>query len=103
MARPRIDLHALIQRTVGEDVRVYFQPPADIKMSFPCIVYERVRTDTRFANDNPYLGTKRYTLTSINRDPDSEIPELIATLPMCTHSSYFVTNNLNHDVFDIFF
>ena len=103
MARPRIELHALIQQTVGEDVRVYFQPPSDIKMSFPCIVYERARTDTHFANDNPYLGTKRYTLTSINRDPDSEIPELIATLPMCTHSSYFVTNYLNHDVFDIFF
>ena len=81
---------------------VYFQPRSNVTMKFPCITYERSRSDTRFAGNLPYSRTKRYTLTVIDKNPDSEIVEKVAQLPMCTHSAFFVVDNLNHDVFDIF-
>lgn len=82
---------------------VYFQPPSNVQMQYPCIVYERARSDTRFAGNSTYLFTKQYTVTVIDRDPDSPIVDAVAILPMCSHSTFFVADNLNHDVFDIFF
>lgn len=103
MARSRLELSKLIKEAVGSDVSVYFQPTGNITMKFPCVTYERARSESDFANDNPYVRTKRYTLTVIDRNPDSDIPDKIAQLPMCTHSTFFISENLNHDVFDIFF
>ena len=40
---------------------VYFQPPVNIKMSYPAIRYERSDIDTIFADDKPYHQEKRYT------------------------------------------
>lgn len=108
MAR-RLQFQTLLENLLGgaEDpekkLKVYFQPPSNVQMTYPCLVYERARADTRFANDNPYLKTQRYTVTVIDRNPDSEIPGAVATLPMCSQSAFFVADNLNHDVFDIFF
>ena len=99
----RLKLHQLLVKTAGNDVKVYYQPPSNVTMTYPCLVYERSKAETRFADNNPYRYTKRYTVTVIDRDPDSEIPDRVATLPMCTHSTFFVADNLNHDVFDIYF
>lgn len=103
MARSRLLLHDLLKDAVGADNKVYFQPPTDIMMQYPCIVYERSRSDTRHANNDGYIIAKRYTVTVIDRDPDSTIGDSVAKLPMCTHSSFFVNDNLNHDVYDIYF
>ena len=99
----RPQLHQLLVKTAGKDVKVYFQPPSNVTMTYPCLVYERSKAETRFADNNPYRYTKRYTVTVIDRDPDSEIPDRVAKLPMCTHSTFFVADNLNHDIFDIYF
>ena len=99
----RPQLHQLLVKTAGKDVKVYFQPPNNVTMTYPCLVYERSTAETRFADNNPYRYTKRYTVTVIDRDPDSEIPNRVAMLPMCAHTTFFVVDNLNHDVFDIYF
>ena len=104
---PRQQLQMLLEKLLGETpedkLRVYFQPPANVQMMYPCIVYKRSRANTKFAGNLPYHYLKRYTVTIIDEDPDSEIPDKVARLPMCTHSTYYAADNLNHDVFDIFF
>ena len=101
----RLNLHNIlidILGTTSEDVsRVYFQPPETIKLTYPCVVYERSRINTNFANDNPYSQQKQYTVTVIDKNPDSLIPDKISKLPMCTFSRHFTADNLNHDVFNI--
>jgi len=82
---------------------VYFQPPANVQMNYPAIVYERTRSDTKFADDLPYSNTKQYSMTLISQNPDETIFEALAALPMCVHERYFVVENLNHDVFNIYF
>ena len=103
MARDRIGLHELLVEAVGEGNEVYFQPPSDIQMTYPCIVYERDSASTQFANDRPYRYEKRYQVKVIDRDPDSPIPDRVAALPTATFDRRFAVDNLNHDVFNVFF
>lgn len=99
---PRLELQTLLETLLGTP-NVYFQPPANVQMKYPCIVYSRDAADTKFAGNNPYARTKRYQVTVIDRDPDSLIPDKIAALPMCSHNRFFTADNLNHDVFTLFF
>jgi hypothetical protein len=83
--------------------RVYFQPPSDVQMEYPAIVYNRARADTVFADNNPYRFTKQYDVTIISRNPDETIFNALAAMPMCMHERFYVADNLNHDVFTLYF
>lgn len=96
----RLKLQALLE-TFADNV--YFQPPTNVKLEYPCIIYERGYADTKFADDNPYTHTKRYMITVIDRDPDSEIPGKVAGMPMSVFNRFYTVDNLNHDVFNVFF
>ena len=72
-------------------------------MRYPCIVYRRDRPSVAFADNKPYRRTQRYQVTVIDSDPDSDIPDLIAALPLCEYDRFFTADNLNHDVFNLFF
>lgn len=98
----RSDLQALFADLLGS-ANVYFQPPPTLQMSYPCIVYRRDTINTQYADDNPYAQKKRYLVTVIDRDPDSEIPDKIASLPQCAYDRFYTADNLNHDVFKLFF
>lgn len=99
---PRLELSILLNSLLGSS-NVYFQPPPNTKMLYPAIVYERDSIDSESANNRPYTQAKRYQVTVIDRNPDSLIPDKIASLPMSSFSRHFVTDNLNHDVFNIYF
>lgn len=101
MARPRLELHNVLL-TMGT-TNVYFQPPANVQMVYPCIVYSRDNANAEFADNKPYRYTKRYQVTVIDRNPDSTIPDNVSNLPMCTFQRYFAADDLNHDVFDLYF
>lgn len=104
MGRPRIDFHNLLIATSGlPSQQVYFQPPENVQLKYPCIVYKRDRESTQFADDNPWRHNKRYQVTVIDRNPDSEIPDAIRKLRMCLFDRNFASDNLNHDVFNIYF
>lgn len=100
MARPRSDLHTLLKTIT---TNVYFQPPPTVQMEYPCIVYQRSQIKTDFADNLPYNRTKRYQITVIDRDPDSEIPDQVSDLPLCFFDRAFAAEQLNHDVFSLFF
>lgn len=101
------DLHREELQTLLESVsgvsEVYFQPPAGMQMVYPCFVYERDDVRTIYADNNPYRRKKRYQVTVIDRNPDSAIPDKIAGLPYCEFSTHFKKDNLNHDVYSLFF
>lgn len=82
---------------------VYFQPPAGTAMEYPCIVYRRDPADTAYADNNPYTVRRRYLVTSIDRDPDSEIPVAISKLPTAIHNRSYPAKNLNHDAYQLYF
>lgn len=96
----RLDLHAIL---VGLTPTAYFQPPSGFKMSYPCIVYSRDNADTKFAGNVPYSYIQRYQVTLIDPNPDSLILEKIARLPQCIYNRHYKVDNLNHDVFTLYF
>jgi hypothetical protein len=99
---PRQDLQALFESIPGV-TKVYFQPPANIVLTYPCIVYKRDFAQTQFAENRPYTRGVRYQVTVMDKNPDSEIPAMIAALPMCLFDRFYTADNLNHDVFNLFF
>ena len=99
---PRSSLQSLLTSILGSD-NVYFQPPTNVALKYPCIIYKRDLVRTEFADDSPYRHMKRYQVTVIDRDPDSPIPDKVAALPMCLFDRFYTADNLNHDVFNLFF
>jgi hypothetical protein len=98
----RIQLQTLLEDLLGSR-NVYFQPPETVKLSYPCIIYSRDNVSTKFADDQPYNHSLRYQLMIIDRDPDSGIPDLIAMLPMCRFERHYTKDNLNHDVYSLYY
>ena len=45
----------------------------------------------------------RYQVTAIYKNPDSDLPHRLAMLPMCTHDRHFTADNLNHDIFNLYY
>ena len=97
---PRLQLHDILKAITDN---VYFQPPENITLEYPCIIYQRDYAETMFADDIPYNFTLRYVVTVIDRDPDSDIPGKVASLPMCLFNRFFTADNLNHDVYRVYF
>lgn len=97
---PRLELHQLLESFVSH---VYFQPPTNVKLEYPCIIYKRDFADTKFADDISYDHTIRYAITVIDQDPDSEIPSKVAAMRMSLFNRFYTVDNLNHDVFNVYF
>lgn len=98
----RVELQSLLEEVLGSR-NVYFQPPSDIHMKYPAIVYARSRIANDHANDDVYRQSLSYELTVIDANPDSEIVTKVSKLPMCRHDRHFTSDNLNHDVFTIYY
>jgi hypothetical protein len=100
MARPRSELQTILE-SLSENV--YFQPPSSERMNYPCIVYSLDAGHNLRADNLLYRYTKRYQVTVIDRNPDSETPDAVVALPMCELERTFRSDNLNHYVFNLFF
>ena len=98
----RLKLQTILEEILGTE-NVYFQPPSTVKMQYPCIVYQRQWGLTQFADNRPYIITKKYQVTVIDRDPDSTIPDQVAALPLCTYDRDYTADNLNHFVYNLYF
>ncbi len=98
----RPDLQNLLEELLGSR-NVYYQPPPSINMKYPAIVYSRSDIQNNYADDSVYKQNNSYELTVIDEDPDSEIVEKMSKLPFCRFSRHFTSDNLNHDVFILFY
>lgn len=82
---------------------VYFQTPSTLRMSYPCIVYKLDNVNTKYADNLPYAYRKRYTVTVIDKNPDSVIPDRIGSLPLSSFRTKFEKENLNHFVYQLYY
>ncbi len=99
---PRSDLQTKLESLSGVQ-KVYFQPPENVKLVYPCIVYNRDGLPVQYADNSPYHLTTKYEVTVMDRDPDSSIPRQVLMLPLCSHDRSFAVADLNHDVFTLYF
>jgi hypothetical protein len=97
---PRLQLQLLLSEITE---KVYFQPPNNVKMQYPCIVYVRDGSFVAFADNEKFARDKQYQITVIDRDPDSALPDKVEELAYCQFNRFFTVDNLNHWVFSLFF
>ena len=98
----RIDLQNVLEKILGSR-NVYYQPPESLKMSYPAIVYSRKTIDNLYANNSVYKQNYAYEITVIDKNPDSEIVNKVSKLPTCRFDRHFKSDNLNHDVFTLYY
>lgn len=98
----RLSLHYKLEEILGSK-NVYFQPPESVKMKYPAIVYSIDDITNNFADDFPYSSNTAYQVTIIDSNPDNEIIKKISMLPLCRFNRHYVSNNLNHDVFILYY
>lgn len=98
----RLELHEILCDILGSR-NVYFQPPESVKMSYPAIVYSRNNIDTKHGDNSAYIQNYAYMVTLIDKNPDSEFVEKLAQLPLCRHQRNYKADNLNHDIFIIYY
>ncbi len=95
----RTDLHNVLLSICNN---VYFQPPENIKLIYPAIIYGRANIDNIKANNENYMVNRIYEITLINADPNTDMVGKINKLKYCKHVRSFKSNNMNHDVYKIY-
>lgn len=98
----RVDLQNALEELLGSR-NVYYQPPESLKMNYPAIVYARKTIDNSYANNSVYKQNYAYEITVIDENPDSEIVNKVSKLPTCRFDRHFKSDNLNHDVFTLYY
>lgn len=99
----RLDLHQKFINFMGKDM-VKFQPSPNYKLTYPCLLYDYTGGRTEFSDNYPYVYCRRYTVTLISRDGESDLPDRFAmTFPMCVHDRSFITENLYHHIFTLYY
>lgn len=82
---------------------VYFQPPNNLKIKYPCIIYKRDRIENTHSNNNVYNQNHPFEIIVIDTDPDSTITEQISRLSKCRFDRRYTSDNLYHDVFTLYY
>lgn len=98
--RPKLGAYLREKTGIGH---TYFNPGPTTKFVYPCVVYSRDEVSPKYADDSVYGIDYRYQLILIDRDPDSPFVEKLALLPMCRFVRHYLSDNLSHDVFRIYY
>ena len=102
MKTRRIRLHELLVELFGSN-NVYYRPPENLKMEYPCIRYKKENIVSIHADDRPYHKTYRYQITVIDKKPDNEVIDKLLDLPMSSFETHYESDNLNHDVIILYY
>jgi hypothetical protein len=98
------EFHQELQELMGEEVKVYFEAPENLKIKYPCVMISRSNALTDYADNKPYHITKRYTVTLMSKTSDNEeYLDKLLEFPMSTYDRQFVNDSIVHDVFSIYY
>lgn len=97
-----LDLHEILCGVLNSR-SCYFQPPSSVRMQYPAIRYSIKDVDKRSADDIAYRKLPCYELILIDKNPDSEFIGKLLDLPYCSYDRHYESDNLNHDVFTLYF
>lgn len=99
----RLELQRKLEELIGNS-NVYFQPPASVKLSYPCVVYRIGSGDAKYANDMTYKYMNSYDVLFIYKRPNLEmIDQVLRILPMCRLTNTYCSDGLNHYAFTLYY
>lgn len=99
----RLALDSEFRRILGNN-NTYFQPPSTVQLKYPCMIYNLVAGDTRYADNNGYFMARRYEVTHVHRDPDVDLLDVMPReFRNCRFDRRYTADNLYHDVYTLYF
>lgn len=99
----RLQLQKKMKEELPSLKAVYFQPPKEMHMQYPCIRYSWDGQFVKTADDQMYIRRRRYSVTIIDANPDSDIPqEFEKVFPLASFDRPYVADNLHHWVYSIY-
>lgn len=93
----------MTEEEVTKNKRVLGQVPANFKLKYPCVKYNLSKVSTMHANNLPYHFNEYYTVTVIDREPESPLYLAIRQLPHCSVDRIYEADNLYHYTFSILY
>ena len=99
----RLELQTKLETVLGSR-NVYFQPPEDLNMRYPAIVYDIYRVNQRFASDKQYLAYPGWSVTVIDQDKEVEwVNTMLESFTYCSVERIYTADNLAHYAFVIYY
>lgn len=99
----RLELQSRLEELLGSR-NVYYQPPENIKLQYPCVIYSLDKIKHVRADSIAYLKHTRYSVTVIDKNPDSAIPNIIDDGFLYSEfDRVYKADNLNHFVYTIYY
>ena len=93
-SRPRTDVHEILTKLCDN---VYYQPPSNIQLTYPCIIYRKTGVVDLKAGNTLFHRYTVYTLTLIDRNPDTTlIEEVEKHFPHTQQTQPYSIDNLHH-------
>ena len=97
------DLQRELETFLGSR-KVYFQPPSNVKLEYPCIIYDWARLQTEYANNYIYMHTKAYEVTIIDQKKNSTLPDRFLTaFQYVSFSRAYPADGLWHFVYNLYY
>ena len=102
--KTRNEFHQALVKALGTPY-VYAQKPEGLKThKGNRIIYSREEIDFSNADNQKYIGYSKYSVTLVSKDPDWPLVEdILHMFQFCEHDRHYVTDNLNHDVYIIYY
>jgi len=75
---------------------VYWNPPENFKMSYPCIIYSLVDTNDIYADNKKAIYNEVYELTWISFDKEDLKLDKLMHDDHATYNSYFLSDAMHH-------
>lgn len=98
----RLQLHSKFE-AIPSVAKVYFQPPKNTVMQYPCIRYTLSDVRADHADNSPYGLTDCYQVIVIDHNPDTAIRVALDRMPKSAFRRFYEADGLNHFVYEIYF
>ena len=99
----RLRLHEKLVRAMNGP-KVYFQPPENIKITRPCIIYKLTDIQDTYADNEPFLRRRKYEVLLVDDDPDSKYIDILKdSFDYIRFTRFYVADTNNHWLFELYF
>lgn len=98
----RLELQSKLEELLGSE-NVYYQPPANVQMSYPAIKYSKKNINTKYADNKSYNNFQSYEIIVLDYSPDNPVIQKLLGLPYCSYDTNYKADNLEHDVLTLYF
>lgn len=99
--KTRAEVQSMLEEIL-DSKNVYFQPPSNTSLKYPCIVFKFSRFDTRPADNKPYIVTSCWEIHHMYKNPKHDLKEkFVFEAPFCSWDRRIVSDGVYNDYYTL--